>query len=167
MPDTVAELRALPAAERVAAFTALRAGLDSLIDEAKTDALADVVAMRTASWNTPYGRVNMTRRAEGVEYIPDAFLSFVREHYPDEIVTTESVRSSFAMAFIAECVVVAGVVYHKSGGEVDFVRVRPEGDPTISYPASSEQRDAKEYARMLFAENADRLLEGLREVTAS
>ena len=40
------------------------------------------------------------------------------------------------------------------------------GDPFISYPSTKAQRDAKELARMLFDENADRLTAGLKELTS-
>lgn len=154
-------------AEEYAALVALRAGLDMLIDDAKARALDSVASLRKASWTTPYGAVNMTRSEEKVEIIPDAFLAFAREHYPDEVVVTYSVRSSFERAFLAELGIVAGQIVHKPTGElVDFARIRPEGEARLSYPASNEQRDAKDLARMLFEENAATLTARLREVTA-
>lgn len=173
MPDTISAAFAatappptLTAAERYAALTALKAGLDDQIAAAKAEAITEAATLRSASWNTPYGRVNMTRSEESVEIHADRFLAMCQEHYPDEIVVTYSVRSSFVDAFRKELAIIAGEVVHKGTGEVvDFARVKPEGAPTISYPASTEQRDAKAYARLLFDENAATLTTALRELT--
>lgn len=155
------------AAERYAALTALKAGLDEQIARARAEALAEVAHLRKASWTTPYGQVNMTRAEPKVEIDPAAFLAFAQEHYPDEVVHTPEVRSSFRTAFLAELAVIAGRVVHKGTGElVEFAHVTPEGSPTISYPASLAQRDAKEYARMLFDERAAALTKGLREIAS-
>jgi hypothetical protein len=156
----------LTAAERYAALTALKAGLDDQIAQAKADAIAEVASQRSASWNTPYGHVNMTRAEESVEIHADQFLAFCQEHYPDEVLSAPYVRSSFVDAFRRELTIVAGKVVHKGTGEVvDFARVKPEGAPTISYPASTEQKNAKAYAKLLFDENAATLTTTLRELT--
>lgn len=166
MTDTPTDT-GLTAAETYAALTALRAGLDAEIAKAKADAMAEAAALRKASWTTPYGVVNMTRADEKIEILPDRFLAFAQEHYPDEIVTTYSVRSSFVEAWSRDLVIVKGEVVYKGTGEVvDFARVKPEGDPVISYPASKEQRDAKEYARMLFEDRSATLTAALKELTA-
>lgn len=155
------------AAERVAALTALKAGLDDQLEKAKREAILEVATQRSASWNTPYGRVNMTRDEEKVEIHADDFLAFCQQHYPDEVVATYSVRSSFVDAFRRELTIVAGEVIHKGTGEVvDFARVKPEGAPTISYPSTTAQRDAKAFARLLFEENAAALTANLRELTS-
>jgi hypothetical protein len=174
MPESIAAAfaatappRTMTPAEEYAALVALRAGLDDRIEAAKERALASVATQASAKWRTPYGPVNMYRPEEKVEIIPAAFLAFAQEHYPDEVVTTYSVRTSFERAFLAELAIVAGEVVHKPTGElVDFARIRPEGEPRLSYPASNEQRDAKDLARMLFEENADTLTARLQELTA-
>lgn len=160
----------ITAAERYAALTALKAGLDDQIARARSEALEEVRHLRKASFTTPYGQVNVSRAEPRVRVDPDLFMTFVAEHYPDEIVetTTRTVRSSFARAFEAELTAVAGEVVHKGTGDlVEFATVSPEGDPVISYPASTAQRDAKAYARMLFEDRALSLVTGLREVTGA
>lgn len=158
----------ITAAERYAALTALRAGLDDQIARARDEALAEVKHLRKASFTTPYGQVNMTRAEPRVRVDQAAFLEFVAEHYPDEIVHTPSVRTSFARAFESELTIVAGTVVHKGTGEVvEFATAGDEGTPVISYPASSEQRDAKALARMLFEDRAAALVTGLREVAGA
>lgn len=155
------------AAERYAALTALKAGLDDQIAQAKREALAEVAHLRKASWTTPYGQVNMTRSEPKVQIDQALFLAMCQEHFPDEVILTPSVRSSFAMAFMSELTIVAGNVVHKGTGElVEWAHITAEGDPTISYPASKTQADVKEYARMLFAERAPALAAGLREIAS-
>jgi hypothetical protein len=155
------------AAERYAALTALKAGLDDQIAQAKREALAEVADLRKASWTTPYGQVNMTRAEPRVDINAAEFLAFCQEHYPDEVIPVPTVRASFRQAFAAELTIVAGHVVHKGTGElVEFAHVTAEGDPTISYPASKAQVEAKEWARMVFADRAELLTASLREITS-
>lgn len=155
------------AAEEYAALTALKAGLDDVIADAKSRALAALPpGMTRASWATAYGPVNVTTSAEGVSVDPAGLLAMVEAHYPDEVIVTRSVRPSFAAAFTASLRVIAGQVIHADTGEVvDFAKVKPAGRPTLSYPSSLAQRDAKELARMLFDENRATLTDSLRELT--
>lgn len=157
----------MTAAARYAALTALAAGLADQIAKAKAAALDEVQHLRKASFTTPFGPVNMTRAEPRIVLDQAQFLALVEEHYPDEVVVTRSVRSSFAMAFTAELTAVAGHVVHKSTGEiVECASITPEGGPVLTYPASTGQRDAKALAKMLFEERAESLLTGLVEVTA-
>lgn len=155
------------AAEEYAALTALRAGLDDRIADAKARALAALPpGMTRGSWATAYGPVNVTTPSESIVVDEAGLLAMVEAHFPDDVVVTRSVRPSFAAAFAASLVVVAGEVVHRDTGEVvDFAKVRAGGRPTLSYPASTAQRDAKEYARMLFEERGAALTTALREVT--
>lgn len=158
----------MTAAARYAALTALSAGLADQIAKAKADALAEVAHLRKASFPTPFGQVNMTRAEPKITLDPAAFLALVEEHYPDEVITTRTVRSSFSAAFLAELVAVGAQVVHRGTGEVvECARLTPEGDPVLSWPASAAQRDAKDLARMLFDERAEQLVSGLVEVTAA
>lgn len=164
-PDPIPD--GLSAAETYAALVALRAGLDAQIDKAKAAALAAVNGLSKATYPTAYGVVNVSTPPDAISLDDRAFLALVEEHYPDEVVVTRSVRSSFKAAFLEDLVVVGGQVMHKTTGEViDFARVVPGGSPRLSYPASLEQRDAKALATMLFEERAATLVSGLREVTA-
>jgi hypothetical protein len=48
---------------------------------------------------------------------------------------------------------------------VEFAHLSEPSDLTVSYPASTQQREAKATARALFAERAGTLTAGLRELT--
>jgi hypothetical protein len=155
------------AAEEVAALTALKAGLDDQIAAAKRRMIDAAAGMTKATVATPYGRVLVTRSEEHVEYIPDRFLEWVKEHHPTEVITTESVNPAFARAMLENLTIVRGEVVDKRSGEfVAYAYLTDQGDPYVAYPASREQRDAKEYARMLFQDRALALTKALHEVAA-
>lgn len=155
------------AAAEYAALVAMRAGLDAVIDAAKARALDAAKGMRSGSWATPYGRVNVTTTEPRIVLDDPAFLAMVSEHYPDEVILTPSVSPAFRAAFLDRLVEVGGRVVHKDTGEVvECAGLTKRGNPQVSYPASTEQRDAKALAVMLFEERATALVASLREVTA-
>lgn len=156
------------AAERYAALTALKAGLDAQIAKAKAEALAFSAAHGVKAFTTPYGPVNVTQA--GVRPVVDgpAFTAWCQENRPDEVILTPTVRGSFVTHMAERLVVVAGSVYDKTTGDlVPWAYVGEAGDPTLAYPASTPQREAKEYARLLFEDRAEALTAGLRELTGS
>jgi hypothetical protein len=155
------------AAERYAALVAIRDAFDALAKDAKTDALKHAAGLKSASWSTLYGAVNVTTTDPKIVLDEDAFLAMVQEHYPDDVVVTYSVSPALRAAFLSRLVEVGGQVVHRDTGEVvDFATVTPRGNPTVSYPSSSAQRDAKAYARMLLEDKVATFVDGLREVTA-
>lgn len=155
------------AAERYAALCALEAGLKAVKEAARAEALASVAGLSRASFPTAYGPVNVTTADEGIALDDEAFLAMVEEHYPDDVVVTRSVSPALRRAFLDRLVAVGGKVVHQDTGEVvDFARVIPRGAPTLSYPASTAQREAKAWAVALFEERAATLADALREVAA-
>lgn len=157
----------LSPAERYAALSALAAGLNAQIAAAKADVAREAESMRKASWPTPWGPVNAGRRDPGVEVDPDAFLAYVEQHHPDAIVTTRTVSPATVQALLSDLAIVGRNVMSKSTGEVvEWAHVGPAGGVVVSYPASSQQREAKALAVMLFEDRASALVSGLREVTA-
>ena len=154
------------AADRYAMLVAFRDAFGDLATDAREALLADAAHQRSASWDTPRGQVNATRSAAKVVVDPAGLLEMVKAHYPDEVITTEHVRPSFAKAFAAELTDINGTVIHRGTGEVvDFAHVQPAGDLRVSYPASKAQTEAKALARMLLEDSLPALESGLREVT--
>lgn len=155
-------------AERVAALTAIRAGIDAAITEAKAEALALAESVGVDRFVTPWGRVTVAKTAPKVELDPAPFLSWVREHYPSEVETVVRVRPAFAKAFTERCVIVAGEVVDRETGEVvPFASITAEGDPYITYPASAEQRDLKATATAWVMGRADELAAGVAAIESS
>lgn len=150
-------------AERYAALTALKAGLLDQIDQAAADVLAEQGPVR--SFDTPYGPVNITRPDDAPDIDVARFTAWlVEQDRTDDLVLMP--RASTLAAFKARLVIVNGEVVDKETGEVaPYGRVNPGGDPRVSYPATKEQRAAKEWARALFEERAAALTAGLRELT--
>lgn len=157
----------LTAAERYAALSALRAGLDSQIAAAKRDLMAEASGLRKASWPTPWGQVNAVRADPRVEIDQDALLEHLRAHHPDGIVVVETPNVALVQTLLARCTVIGRTVMDRETGEVvEWAHVGEAGPLTVSYPASAQQKDAKALATMLFDERGDALVSGLREVTA-
>lgn len=154
------------AAERYAALTALRAGLDAQIAKAKTEALAFSAEHGVKAFTTPYGPVNVTVQGPRPVIDGPAFTAWCQENRPDEVVMTPTVRGSFVTHMADRLVVVAGSVYDKETGDlVPWAYVGEAGDPTLAYPASTDQKYAKDLARLLFEDRAEALTAGLRELT--
>ena len=157
------------AAERYAGLVALRDGLDALIGAAKADVIAEAADLRSASWSTPFGRVNAARDDARVVLDDDAFTAWALQHRPDEVTTrtVHDVNPAFRKAVLADLVAVAGQVVDKRTGEVvEWAHIAPAGELRVVYPATTESKAAKALARMLLEDQAAALTTGLREVTA-
>jgi hypothetical protein len=101
------------AAERYAALVAIRDAFDALAKDEKAEALKHAAGLKSASWSTPYGAVNVTTTDPKIVLDEDAFLAMVQEHYPDDVVVTYSVSPALRAAFLSRLVEVSGQVVHR------------------------------------------------------
>ena len=109
-----------------AAFTATKAVALKVLDatDRKSAVLDD---------GTKIGTISVKEGAEST-YVSDpaAFLAWVKANRPDEVVTTESVRSSYRAAVIARAKEADGVLFDPETGEQIPGLARSKGDPVVS-----------------------------------
>lgn len=147
----------MTAADHLALLLALEAGLKDQIAQAKRRVLEAAAETRTRSYDTPVGQVNITRKDPPIEVTDEAaLLAWVKENRPDEVEVIERVRPAY-MKHLREnrWTVVKGQVIDTQTGEiVEFAALGDPGEPYITWPASKQQRAAKEEARLLFEQRA-------------
>jgi len=156
----------LPPAEYLAALLALEAGLKEQIGEAKRAVLARAEETDADRFKTPYGPVTIGQREGKIEVTNEAaFLAWVKENRPDEIV--EEVRPSYRKSVLEDrLVVLKGEVFDKETGEpVPWAELGPAGAPYPTWTSTAKQRESKEAARILFRERAEVLAGALRQIT--
>lgn len=155
-------------AEYLAALLALEAGLSEQIGAAKQAVLDRAAEVDAERFKTPYGPVTIATRKGKVRITdPAAFLAWVKEHRPDEVVVTEQVRDSYTKSVLEDrLVVMRGEVFDSTTGEpVEWAALGPDGNPYATWTASADQKEAKETARSLFREHGPRLATNLRQIT--
>lgn len=154
-------------AELLAALKAMKAGLDDQIREAEDAVLALAESTGAERLATPYGPITIARKAAGISVVDRAaFTAWCEANLPDAIETIVQVRPQTEKAALARLTVMRGAVYDTvTGEEVGWAAPTPPGDPYTAWPASTAQRDAKDMARLLFADRAELLASGLRELT--
>lgn len=154
-------------AELLAALKALRAGLDDRIKVAEA-AVLDVAERDGAErFTTPYGPITVSRKKGGISITDrEAFIAWVDGNIPDAFETIVQVRPATEKAIVQRLTVMRGEVYDSVTGEaVEWAEPTPDGDPYTAWPASAQQREAKDMARLLFEDRAGALAAGLRELT--
>ena len=72
---------------------------------------------------------------------PDAFLAWVKANHPDEVVKTESVRSSYRAAVIAKAKEADGVLFDPDTGEQIPGLARSHGDPVVSVLVTEKHQE--------------------------
>lgn len=153
-------------AERLAALSAIKAGLDQLIAEAKADTLeaADLAGAR--SFETPFGQVNVSHREASVVITDEAaFLAHVKATRPDEVVTTETVRPSYVKSVLSGLAYISahGVVIDTTAGDiVEWAGLSEEGEPFTVWPKSARQVAAKDAATAAMRTAAAGAIESIR-----
>lgn len=155
-------------AEYLAALLALEAGLKEQIGAAKRAVLDRAQEVDAERFKTPYGPVTVaTRKGKVGISDPDAFLAWVKEHRPDEVVVTEQVRESYVKSVLEDrLVVMRGEVFDSKTGEpVEWATLGPDGNPYTTWTASEQQKEAKETARALFRDHGPELAVNLRQIT--
>lgn len=147
----------LTPADNLAFLLALQAGLNDQIARAKRRVLDEAAQTRTRSYDTPVGQVNITRKDAPIEVTDEAaLLAWVKEHRPDEVETVERVRPAY-MKHLREdrwTVVKGQVIDTQTGEVVEFAALGDPGEPFVAWPASKQQRAAKQEARDLFEQRA-------------
>lgn len=154
-------------AEYLAALKAMKAGLDDQIREAETAVLALAETTGAERLTTPYGPITVARRAGGIGVVDTAaFTAWCEANLPDAIEVIRQVRPQTAKAAMSRLTMMRGVVFDTvTGEEVSWAAPTEPGDPYCTWPASNAQKDAKDMARLLFADRAEILASGLRELT--
>lgn len=144
-------------AQKVAALTAIRAGIDDQIRQAKTEALKTAAQIGVKSFDTAIGEVKIVKSHEAVVIDEEKLLPELKAAFPEQVETVECVRPAYLKYLMGEqLVIVAGEVIDKGTGEaVDWATVRPAGDDYISYPSTRESRTAKDYAKAWAAAEMD------------
>lgn len=156
----------LSPAEYLAALLALEAGLKTQIGEAKRAVLTRAEESDAERFKTPYGPVTVAARDAKVEITsPQAFLAWVKENRPDEVV--EDVRDSYRKSVLEDrLVVMKGDVYDSHTGEqVEWAALGEPGAPYATWTASAKQHETKDAARVLFRDRAEVLARSLRQIT--
>ena len=148
-------------AERYAFLKALQHGVSEAVRAAETEAHQWATEVRAKSLETDVGTVTVTRRKSTVQLDPEAFLEWVQANRPDEIITTLSVRSSFAKAF-TDALTPDGDDWITGDGElVDFARL-VEGKEFLTTRLTDE---VKAEAADTITARLELLTEGLLAVT--
>lgn len=155
-------------AEYLAALLALEAGLKEQIAAAKQAVLDRAKEVDAERFKTPYGPVTIAARKGRVRISdPEAFLAWVKQERPNEVVVTEQVRPAYEKAVLEDrLVVMRGEVFDSHTGEpVEWANLGPDGAPYATWTASAAQKEAKEYARELFRMHGPELATNLRQIT--
>lgn len=144
-------------AQKIAALTAIKAGIDDQIKKAKVEALDTAEQIGVKSFDTGIGGVTVVKGKESVVIDDVALLPELKEQFPEQVETIERVRPAYLRYLLDEqLVIVAGEVVDKTTGEaVEWASVKPAGDDYITYPASKEATAAKKYARAWAAGEMD------------
>lgn len=155
-------------AERLAALSAIKAGLDELIAEAKADVLAAAEENGIRSFSTPFGPVNVSARDAAIVVTDEAaLLAHVKATRPEEVEVVETVRPAYVKALLDRLAYIkaAGVVIDTTDGEVvEWAGMSAPGAPFASWPKSAEQVRAKDAARIAMQAAAGGAIEGVREL---
>lgn len=165
----------MKSADLIASFTAIKHGIDKAIAQEKVEALRVAAELGIKSFDTPWGAVTVARSEEDWHVRLDEvqFLAWVQEHAPDQVETTTpepvtKVKAMYRAQFIKGLVRVGQSVVHQDSGEiVEFAEPVHilAGDPYISYPATKQQKAAKEAAEEWVRDTAQMLTDGLRART--
>lgn len=135
-------------------------GLQRIEAQLKARVLDLKTEVGASQFRTPLGPVSVAEpKPKPVITRPEAFLSWVLENRPDEVVT--QVRDSFAKAFVDSLVIDGDEVFTKDGELVEFAGVDQRGEyvtATLSAPVKAE-------AEVQVAGALDRLL-GLVQIEA-
>lgn len=144
------------AATRHAGLKALRAGLDEAIAQTQGDAVDDFRREGTDRWRTPFGTVSIAMRQPQIRLDPAAFLAWVKRHRPTEVITTETVRTSYQDAVVKRLVIDGDDVIDPETGEVvEWASVQPGGHPYLSV---RDANAAKAHAVQLVLGHLDELV---------
>lgn len=92
---------------------------------------------------------------------PDAFLRFVSQHYPDEVITTTAVNPAFQAKLLGEVDEIGGKVFDEHGAVVDGVEFLTGS----SYVSVSKAKDIREKVAGLLS-GGQVSLDGLRAIEA-
>lgn len=144
----------IPAAKH-AALKALKAGLDAAIDRTQDDTLAEATESGADRWRTAFGSVSVSQKQDSVEVADEAaFLRWVREHAPAEVV--EQVRDSYRKAVLKQLQPGPDgtVVDARTGEVVEWAAVRPGG---TRYLSVRDGADAKQAATAMVLAHLDEI----------
>lgn len=153
-------------AERLAALSAIAAGLDALIAEAKADVLAEAAAHGVKAFATPFGAVNVTAKDPTIVVgDEDAFLAYVKARHPDAVEVVETVLPTTRRAILDRLayITAADAIIDTETAEVMewAVRTAP-GMPYTSWPTSAAQKAAKAAASDAVRAGIAPVVEGVR-----
>lgn len=137
-----------------AALKALRAGIDEEITATQADVLRMSKETGADRWKTAFGIVGVVERGPSVYVTSDkAFLAWVREHAPAEVV--ESVRDSYRKALFERLEIDGDQVVDTTTGEVvPWAGVRQGGG---AYLSVREAKAAKERIAELVHERVEEI----------
>lgn len=167
----------MKSAETIAAFLAIRSGIDGVVAQEKVELLrvADEIGVKT--FTTRYGQVTVAQSEAGwqVRLNDDEFLAWaainapseVEEHAPPPVTR---VRPSYRAKVMKDLIALgSGDVLNKDTGEiVGYAEgiYQSAGEPYITYPSSTLQKAAKAAAAQWVTDTAQALTDGLAERTA-
>lgn len=163
-------------ADTIAALSAIKHGIDKALEQEKVEVLRVAAEVGVKSFTTPWGAVTIAQSDEEwrVQLDEAEFLAWAKVNAPDEVEIfqpepIERVRAMYRAHFIKGLVRAGLVVVDQDTGEVvDFASPIhiPAGNQYVTYPASKQQKAAKETAEAWVSDAAQMLTDGLLERTA-
>lgn len=155
------------AADRVAVLTAMKAGLDEQLTQAKAEVIAESDQVEADRFRTSgFGPVNVVHPDPKPFVLNEAALfAWVEEHHPEQI--KRSVQPAFIKALLDRLEVLpdGGWVDPETGECPEWVGIHT-ADPYVSWPTGKEQKALKAEAKAWFATKADAILGALRAITS-
>ena len=140
-------------AEQLMVVKAYIWGLQRIEAQLKARVIAMKAEVGASQYRTPLGAVSVAvPKPKPVITRPEAFLAWVLENRPDEVVT--QVRDSFAKAFVDSLVIDGDEVFTKDGELVEFAGV----DQRDEYVTATLSAAVKAEAEVQVAGALDRLL---------
>lgn len=132
-------------AERLAALSAIKAGLEEAIAETKAEVLEEAATVGVRSFSTPYGPINVAGGDRKVIITDEAaLLAHVKATRPDEVETVEAVRPAYITHLLSGLTIVAGHVIDAETAEVvEWAGLSAPGARYTTWPKSKEQAAAK------------------------
>lgn len=163
-------------ADTIAALSAIKHGIDKALEQEKVEVLRVAAEVGVKSFTTPWGAVTIAQSDEEwrVQLDEAGFLAWVQMNAPDQVETftpepVTRVKALYRAQFVKGLVRVGESVISQDSGEiVEFATPSfiPAGNRYVTYPASKQQKAAKETVEAWVSDAAQMLTDGLLERTA-
>lgn len=163
------------AAQKVAALSAIRDGIDAIIDEEKQNVIQFATQHGVKSFATTIGNVTVTSKKQSIRInrkalikdlqttrpellttyttITEEGVAWLREHMPQFVVDTIEVSDGISDAIQSSLTVVDGQIVDPNGTIVDYATLGPEPTPYVTLPASTNKKEAIKYATQMIQAN--------------